>query len=227
MARIARVVVPGLPYHITQRGNRREKVFFHNKDYRQYLEWLKVHCEESGLEVYAYCLMSNHIHIVAVPTKEDSFVRALKPLHTRYAQMINTRYGWKGHFWQGRFYSCPLDESYLWTAVKYVERNPVRARIVTYAEEYDWSSAAGHCRKRNDSLFSMNCPLIAEIPNWTQWLREEEDAQANDLLRRNTQRGTPCGSDTFVTRLEVLLKRCLLFRPQGRPRNVKGQGRKR
>jgi putative transposase len=222
MPRVARVVIAGLPYHITQRGNRREKVFFRDKDYQQYLKWLKEYSKELGLEVYAYCLMSNHVHLVAVPHREDSLVRVFKPLHMRYAQFINRRRSWKGHFWQGRFYSCPLDETYLWTAVKYIERNPVRARLVRYAQNYDWSSASAHCGKRSDSLLSAHLPLLGEIADWEEWLREEEDSEAVALLRRNTGKGIPCGSDSFIRRLEGMLKRFLHFRPQGRPR--KGDG---
>jgi len=217
MPRIARVVIARLPYHITQRGNRREKVFFRDKDYRQYLRWLQEYSKEAGLDVYAYCLMSNHVHIVCVPREVDSLVKAFKPLHMRYAQFINRRRNWKGHLWQGRFYSSPLDESYLWTAVKYVERNPVRAKIVRCAQNYDWSSAAAHCGKRSDSLLSADLPLLREIADWEEWLREKEDSQAVALLRRNTEKGIPCGSDSFIRRLEVVLKRFLHFRPQGRP----------
>jgi putative transposase len=218
MPRIARVIVEKIPYHITQRGNRREKVFFRDKDYRQYLEWLEQYSKKSGLEVYAYCLMSNHVHIVGAPRGEGTLTAVLRPLHMRYAQWINKRRGWNGHLWQGRFFSSALDESYLWTAVRYVERNPVRARIVGFAENYEWSSAAAHCGKRKDSLLSAELPLIGEIENWSQWLREEEDGDAVEVLRRNTQKGIPCGSEEFIAGLESLLKRFLRFRPPWRPK---------
>jgi putative transposase len=218
MARVARVVVAGLPYHITQRGNRRERVFFRDKDYERYLEWLEEYSRQAGLDVYAYCLMSNHVHLVAVPQNQDSLVKVFKPLHTRYAQLINRRRGWKGHFWQGRFYSSPLDDSYLWTAVKYVERNPVRAKLVRRAQEYEWSSAAAHCGKRTDVLLSAKLPLLNEIAQWSEWLQEGEDAESLKVLRRNTEMGVPCGSEGFVRRLEELLKRFLRFRPKGRPK---------
>jgi putative transposase len=218
MPRVARVVIAGLPYHITQRGNRREKVFFRDKDYQQYLKWLEAYRKEAQLEVYAYCLMGNHVHLVAVPHREDSLVAVFKPLHMRYAQFVNRRRGWEGHLWQGRFFSAPLDESYLWTALKYVERNPVRARLVRFAENYDWSSAAAHCGKRADPLLSAELPLLEEIADWSGWLREKEESEAVSILRRNTRKGLPCGSEDFVRRLGKLLKRFLQFRPQGRPR---------
>jgi putative transposase len=213
-------VVEKVPYHITQRGNRREKVFFRGKDYEKYLAWLEHYSKEKGLDVYAYCLMSNHVHIVGVPRDGGSLAGVFKPLHMRYAQYINKRRGWKGHLWQGRFFSSALDESYLWTAVKYVEQNPVRAGIVERAEDYDWSSAPAHCGVRKDPVLSDRLPLLGKIQDWPQWLREEEGGDAAEMLRRNTEKGIPCGSEKFVLKLEALLKRFLRFRPQGRPKKV-------
>ena len=136
MPRVARTVFAGLPHHVTQRGNRREDVFFTDDDRRTCLAWLKAYCDEHAVAILAYCLMTNHVHLIAVPDSEDGLHRALKPLHTRYAQRINRSRGWHGHVWQGRFFSSPLDEPYLWAALRYVERNPVRARMVRRAETY-------------------------------------------------------------------------------------------
>lgn len=132
--RLARNVFPGIPHHITQRGNRREDVFFSDKDRQSCLAWLKEYSEKHSLEILAYCLMSNHIHIVAVLKTEENLQRLLKPLHIRCAQRINREKGWKGHLWQGRFFSLTLDEAYLWAAIRYVERNPVRAKMHRKAE---------------------------------------------------------------------------------------------
>jgi len=136
MPRKARTVFSNIPHHITQRGNRREDVFFTDEDRETYLKWLKEYCEKHRVEILAYCLMTNHIHLVAVPTTESGFQDAFKPLHMRYAQRINRQRGWKGHLWQGRYFSSPLDEQYMWAAIRYVERNPVRARMVRTAENY-------------------------------------------------------------------------------------------
>jgi putative transposase len=138
MPRIARTVFAGLPYHITQRGNRREDVFFLNEDREVYLAWLQKYCAIHKVHVLAYCLMTNHVHLIVVPQQEDGLQGVLKPLHMRYAQRINRRQGWSGHLWQGRFFSSPLDEAYLWFCVRYVERNPVRAGMVEQAEDYPW-----------------------------------------------------------------------------------------
>ena len=150
MPRLARTVFARVPHHITQRGNRREDVFFTEDDRKAYLNWLLEYCDQYSVDILAYCLMTNHVHIVAVPGTEDSLQRVLKPLHMRYAQRINRAHGWKGHVWQGRFFSSPLDEVYVWAAVRYVERNPVRAKMVRKAENYPWSSAAGHCKLKTD-----------------------------------------------------------------------------
>ncbi|MDP1605464.1 MAG: transposase [Rhodocyclaceae bacterium] len=130
MPRLSRTVFAGIPHHITQRGNRREDIFFVDEDREAYLTWLREYCELHEVEILAYCLMTNHIHLVAVPARDDGLQRVFKPLHMRYAQRINRAHGWKGHLWQGRFFSSPLDDAYLWAAVRYVERNPVRNKRV-------------------------------------------------------------------------------------------------
>jgi len=221
MPRLARAVFSGVPHHITQRGNRREDVFFTDEDRQVYLEWLHEYCDRHGVEVLAYCLMTNHIHIVAVPGTEDGLQRALKPLHMRYAQRLNRQQGWKGHLWQGRFFSSPLDEDYMWAAIRYVERNPVRAKMVQKAEKYRWSSAAAHCGLRKDSVLTDRKiwrDRFEAIGDWSAWLSAEDDVGQLDMLRTHVEKGLPCGSEGFVKRLGESIGRVLEFRPQGRPR---------
>jgi putative transposase len=124
MPRLSRTVFPGVAHHITQRGNRREQVFFDDDDRQTYLDWLAHYSRRFDVEVLGYCLMTNHVHLVVMPGSEDGLHRMLKPLHMRYAQRVNRARGWTGHLWQGRFFSSPLDEAYLWAALRYVERNP-------------------------------------------------------------------------------------------------------
>jgi putative transposase len=128
MPRQARSVFPNIPHHITQRGNRREDVFFNDDDRLIYLEWLRFYCEKYDVSVLAYCLMTNHVHLVLTPHFEDGLQSVLKPLHMRYSQHINKMKAWKGHLWQGRFFSSPLDDTYTWSTIRYVERNPVASR---------------------------------------------------------------------------------------------------
>ena len=221
MPRVARTVFAGLPHHITQRGNRREDVFFRDEDREAYLDWLGDYCRRHEVEILAYCLMTNHIHLVAVPVHEDSLRGALKPLHMRYAQHINRQRHWSGHLWQGRFFSSPLDEAYLWFCVRYVERNPVRAGMVEKAEDYPWSSAAGHCGLRHDGLTRtdpVHWKVFEGVTDWSAWLSEGDDEERLGIVRRNSQKNLPCGSDRFVEQLERLAGVGLRFRPIGRPK---------
>lgn len=222
MPRLARAVFAGIPHHITQRGNRREDIFFTDEDREKYLGWLKDYCQKHDVEILAYCLMTNHIHLVAVPRGPDSLERVLKPLHMRYAQRINRERGWRGHLWQGRFFSSPLDETYLWAAVRYIERNPVRAKMVRKAERYPWSSAAAHCRLRNEAVLTGKSQWMRQfeqIKDWSGWLAEGDEPDKMELIRRNVEKGLPCGSRRFISRLEALADRMLRYRPIGRPRN--------
>ncbi len=221
MPRIARIVFAGLPHHITQRGNRRGDVFFEDADRSTYLEMLTEYCELHEVDILAYCLMTNHVHLVAVPSREDGLQRVFKPLNMRHAQDINRRHGWSGHLWQGRFFSSVLDEIYLWFCVRYVERNPVRAGIVERAQDYPWSSAVAHCGLEQDAVLSshsVHWKVFEGISDWAAWVGEEDDTERLSTVRRNIQKNLPCGSDKFLLRLEQLTGRSLRFRPIGRPR---------
>ena len=202
-------------------------MFFTDADRDAYLEWLREYAERHRVEVLVCCLMSNHIHLVAVPATEEGLHQALKPLHMRYAQRINRARGWKGHLWQGRFFSCALDEDYLWAAIRYVERNPVRAKMVRKAENYAWSSAAAHCGLRPDPVLS-NQPFwhkqFASIGNWSAWLAEGDEPDKLAVLRRNVEKGLPCGSRKFIQKLERIAGRALQYRPRGRPRKNSEKG---
>ena len=221
MPRLARTVCAQVPHHITQRGNRREDIFFTDEDRQAYLDWLKEYAEKYEVAILAYCLMTNHIHLIAVPATETGLQQVLKPLHMRYAQRFNRTQGFKGHVWQGRFFSSALDDNYLWAALRYVERNPVRAKMVRKAENYRWSSAGGHCGLRPD-------PLLTEKPywrkqfegvgNWSAWLAEGDEPEKLEVIRRNVDKGLPCGSDKFIHKLEKMTGKVLQYRPRGRPR---------
>lgn len=141
MSRISRIHLEGVPYHLTQRGNARQQVFFEDRDYLLYLDLLKHNCREEHLSIWAYCLMPNHIHIVAVPERNTSMAQAMGRTNADFARYHNLRKRACGHVWQARYHSTPLDSSHLWRAMAYVERNPVRARLAACAEEYQWSSA--------------------------------------------------------------------------------------
>ena len=223
MPRMARIVVPDCPHHVTQRGNRREEVFFTDADRVRYLELLKAYADKHGLAVQAYCLMSNHLHLVVRPRTEASLAGALRPVFLRYAQHVNRTQGLSGRLWQGRFFSCPLDEVHFWEAVRYVERNPVRARMVRKAERYAWSSAAAHCGLREDLLLADAAELAGQVGDWSAWLREGQDDGMVGAIRGGTRTGRPVGSDGFIGRLERMLGRVLRPRKGGRPRKQEGK----
>jgi len=220
MPRIARTVFGGLPHHITQRGNRREDVFFTDEDRQFYLRYLEKYCQIHGVKVLAYCLMTNHVHLILVPEKEDSLQRVLKPLHMRYAQYINRQHEWSGHLWQGRFFSSPLDDAYLWFCVRYVERNPVRAGMVEFAENYPWSSAAAHCGLKLETLLTIeneHWNIFNGVEDWSDWLNNIESDEQLKVVRRNVQKNLPCGSELFIENLEKMAGNILRYRAVGRP----------
>ena len=218
MPRLARVIIPNIPHHITQRGNRRQPVFFSEEDRQLYVRVLLDQSRRYGVTFWAYCLMDNHVHFVAVPQAPDSFARAFGEAHRRYTSVIHQREGWTGYLWQGRFASFPLDEARVVAAVRYVERNPVVAGMVRVAEEYPWSSARAHVLKRHDPLVSA-CFLEEQIRDWAAYLGEERDEE-RALIERHSRTGRPLGSAAFVERLEQITGRPLTKQRAGRKRKL-------
>jgi putative transposase len=192
-------------------------VFFAPGDTEAYLDLLRIHARRVGLAIFAYCLMPNHVHTVAIPSCKDSLERALQAVHSQYAQRVNRMRGIVGHLWQGRYHSCALDANHFLNAVRYVERNPVAARLVQRAEDYPWSSAAAHCGLRADPLIepASASSVLKAIANWSDWLAIEVPAECQKLLQRNSRLGLPCGSDEFVEELEKLADRDLRYRSWG------------
>ncbi|MCW5698964.1 MAG: transposase [Rhodospirillales bacterium] len=214
MARLARAVVPSVPHHVTQRGNRRQQTFFSNDDYRLYRDLMATWCERLGVEIWAYCLMPNHVHLVAVPDAEDGLRLAIGEAHRRYSRHINDREGWRGHLWQGRFTSFPMDDAHALMAARYIELNPVRARLVRKPHRWKWSSAGAHLNGRDDVLSSA-APLLGRVDDWQAFLAEGLGEDEMDTLRRHERTGRPLGSDDFIDRLEDLLGRMLRPRKPG------------
>lgn len=225
MPRHARVICPGFPHHVTQRGNHRNRVFFSRGDGLAYIQMLRECSLLHAVEIVAYCLMPNHVHLVLVPSSADALHRALKVVHGRYAQRINRIRGQIGHFWQDRYFSSPLDSSYFLNAVRYVELNPVRAKIVDRAESYEWSSASAHCGLHSDPLVASK-PRFTElngIGDWSQWLASGLAQTCVDALRKCASQNLPCGSPDFVAELERLVGRRLQYQPRGRPPKSEAQ----
>jgi putative transposase len=216
MSRLARIVFPGFPHHITQRGVRRHDVFHDRKDRVEFMALLAKHTKRFCLEIWAYCLMTNHLHLVAVPVSKEAFSAAMRDSLSDYARYFNDLYGFKGHLWQARFYSSVMGPDYLWNAVRYVERNPVRAGMVSRAEYYEWSSAAFHCGLRaTDDILSPNSPLVGGIEDWSSWLRNSDET-ADRLVRQNTRTGRPTtAAKDFLQMLESSLGRRVTPKKRG------------
>ena len=215
MARLPRVVVPGVAHHVTQRGNRRLETFFCDDDYKAYRALLAEHCAAAGVACWAYCLMPNHVHLILVPRDADGLRRALGEAHRRYTRRINLREGWRGHLWQERFHSFPMDQTWLLAAARYVELNPVRARLVKRARQWPWSSARAHLAGRDDDLLKA-APMLELAPDWKDYLAEELADDRLEALRRHARTGRPLGAARWVKRLEKRLARSLAPRKAGR-----------
>jgi putative transposase len=207
MARIARVIAAGIPHHVTQRGNRRLSTFFSNEDYQAYIALMSEWCQKCNVEIWAYCLMPNHVHLIAVPESEDGLRRGIGEAHRRYSRMINFRENWRGHLWQGRFASFPMDENYLLAAALYVEMNPVRANLATDATAWPWSSAQAHVAGNDDGLVKVS-PLLEIVGDWKTFLTGANEELLNDI-RKHERSGRPLGSEEFVESLEADLSRTL------------------
>jgi len=224
MPRIARIVAVGHPHHITQRGNYKQNVFFENIDYIRYLKWLNKYSNKYKLSVLAYSLIPNHVHSIAVPANENSLSKTFHTCHMRYAQYFHKKNDLRGHLWQGRFYSCALDEKHLYAAIRYVENNPVRAKLVSEAEDWEWSSARYHLNKGNDkgnSLLSLaDINNFIDVEDWERYLSDEDDETIIASIRSNTLAGRPSGDDTFVSQLEETFGKRLKLLPVGRPRSA-------
>lgn len=207
MARIARIIAPNIPHHVTQRGNRRQQTFFCDDDYHAYISLMAEWCGKYNVEIWAWCLMPNHVHLIAVPETENSLARAIGEAHRRYTRRVNFREGWRGHLWQERFASFPMDERYLLAAARYVEMNPVTAGIVARPEEYPWSSAAAHLAGQDDQLVKVE-PLLAMFGNWKNFLSLPPDDEVS-MFRKHERSGRPLGQEAFVEHLEAELDRGL------------------
>src|SRR6266852_999413 len=208
MARLARVVIPGLPHHVTQRGNGRARTFFDDDDYALYRDLLAASCRAAEVEVWAWCLMPNHVHLILTPSDHDGLRRALAPVHRRYAGIVNARRKRTGHFWQGRFGCVALDEEHLAAALRYVSLNPVRARLVARAQDWRWSSTRAHLGGKDDGITAL-APIRARFPRFADLLASEPEADLFDRLRAAESVGRPLGDDRFLARLERRTRRAL------------------
>ncbi len=216
MARLARVVVPTYPHHVTQRGNRSQRTFFTDEDYQFYVDLLAKAKAKAEIRIWAYCLMPNHVHLVVVPERADSLSIFFREAHRQYSRRINFRMSWRGHLWQERFHSFVMDESHLIAAVRYVELNPVRARLCEHPDDWRWSSVHAHLAANDDALTSV-APMLERIENWRDYLSAKKSFFHDDVntLRAHTRSGRPVGDTAFITHLETLTGRTLSKKKPG------------
>jgi putative transposase len=225
--------VPNCPHHVTQRGNRRQQTFFRDDDYRAYLDLLVEWCGRHEVRIWAYCLMPNQpasprlcrpsVHLIVVPPTGEALCRAIGEVNRRYTRMVNFRKGWRGHLWQGRFSSFPMDSGHLLAAARYVERNPVKAKLVGTAAAWPWSSAAAHVSGKADGI--AETAWLAErtagwVCTWAEHLRKADEKDFAAMMRLHENTGRPLGDKRFLRKLESLLGRTLLPGKPGRPRKV-------
>lgn len=202
MARMARLVQQGFPYHVTHRGNRRAEIFASDADRGRYLALLKAYAERFALDIWAYCLMPNHVHLVVMPRRADAMALAIGNAHRAFSRLVNEGNGWTGHLWANRFYSTLLDDQHLWEAVRYVELNPVRADLALLATDYPWSSARTHALGATSDLLAASRPFPGAIRDWATWLGEGIDVTALERLRLNTSTGRPSVGPQMLEWLE-------------------------
>lgn len=219
MARMPRLVVPGYPHHVTQRGARRMKTFFSADDYHYYLELLSQFKNDAGVSIWAYCLMPNHVHLVAIPEQRDSLSNLFLRVHRKYTRYINFRENWKGHLWQERFHSFVMDEDYLLSTVRYVELNPVEAKLCESAEQWPWSSAGAHLVACDNHVVTVR-PMLERINNWRNYLAAGDDEERITSIRQLSSSGRPAGGDQFIEKLETMTGRKLKKKRPGRKRRI-------
>jgi putative transposase len=220
MARLARSTVSGYPHHVVQRGNYDQLVFETDTDYRRYLDWLREYTVRYGVDIWAYCLMPNHVHFICVPKADGALARTFNTTHMRYAQYFNGKREVAGHLWRARFMSCALDEPSVFEEVRFVENNPVRAGIAPLAEDYPWSSARNHVTGAPDPLLNGRSSLENAVPDWREYLKGRGEEAILRRVRDHLKTGRPAGGPDFVHELEGLLGRRLEALPRGRPRKI-------
>ena len=229
MPRSARIVISDTPHHITQRGNNQQDVFFVDDDREKFLYFLGEQSKRFGMIIDGFCLMTNHIHLIATPTREDSLAKTMGRVNLLYSQYLNYMHGRTGHLWQNRFFSCPLDTNHYFTALSYIEQNPVRAKMIRYPWTYRWSSAGFHSGGENE-FGLMNRKRWQRQSSGLDWkiiLRKKLEIVDIDKLRIHCRTGRPLGTDKFISKLETVIGRRLRALPVGRPKKIKVKKKER
>jgi len=221
MPRIARIIAAGYPHHITQRGNNRATVFFDDEDRQTYLNLLLKYTRKYNVAIWAYCLMSNHVHLLAVPGTDTGLARGVGLTNMLYTQYLNRKLNQSGRIWQNRFFSCLVESNqYLWGVARYIERNPLKARMAECVEGYRWSSARAHVAMADDPLLSADSWFSDEERSAYRDFVGMEDDDTDNAIRKATNTGRPFGSEPFIDQMEFSLNQRLRPGTPGRPRKT-------
>lgn len=225
MARLPRIVIPGVPHHVTQRGNGRQRTFFEDGDYVLYLDLLAESVERARTQIWAYCLMPNHVHIALVPSDPDGLWRTVGDPHRRYTGYINSRRRTTGHLWQGRYGSVAMDDPHFVTALRYIALNPVRARLVERAQDWPWSSTRAMLAGKDDHVVTVT-PALERVGDFAAFLDDPfDEALTYAALRKAEGIGRPIGSAAWLSDMEQRLGRSLAPQKRGPKRNGKADNR--
>ncbi|MFB1487784.1 MULTISPECIES: transposase [unclassified Thiocapsa] len=224
MSRLPRIIVPGIPHHVTQRGNMRQQIFMEDDDYALYRDWLAQACRSNGVDVWSYCLMPNHVHLILAPSDETGLSRAVGETHRRYSGYINARLRVTGHLFQGRFGCVAMDEPHLMAAFRYVALNPVKAKLAATAADWPWSSTPAHLRRQDDGLVTVS-PLLDRVDRFADFLEVPVDPEQVAALTKGQTIGRPLMGDQALGELEKRLGRTLRPGKRGRPPSQKNDPR--
>jgi putative transposase len=217
---MSRLIVPGFPHHVTQRGVRSMDIFPDNDARLAYLQFLSEEAGRSGVQFLSWCLMTNHVHFIAIPNDSSSLTRAFGEAHRRYTRMRNFGEGVRGYLFQGRFGSCVLDEKHLVAAARYVERNPVKAGMVSHPRDYQWSSARFHLGIAETDMMVADRTMLGLVSDWENFLSSENE-EDSERLRLSTRTGRPAGNDDFAEKVKMLTGGDPRPQRPGRPRKGK------
>ncbi len=220
MARLPRIVLPGVCHHVVQRGNNKQDVFLCKADYVKYVEILRHYAQKHSCGLGAYCLMPNHIHLVARPGTKEALPKMMHGLNLCYQQHLNDTTGFTGHVWQSRYYSSPVEEGNgVWKVVEYIDKNPLRAGLVADPCDYQYSSAVAHEQGRLDNVITEVLFPGREAKDYAEILHGEQlDARDIERIRKSTHKGMPIGGSAFKQAIEKLLGKPLSQRRVGRPK---------
>lgn len=219
MPRVARLIIPGYLYHVTQRGNFRQNVFEEDQDRAVYLKYIHESSKKADVKIYAYCLMDNHVHFVVRPYQKNSMAELFKLAHMKYAHYFNRKKRRKGHLWQGRFYSCMVVDLHVKEVFRYVENNPVRAGMVKRAWQYSWSSARAHLGKKYSIIELADISEYLDIKSWKKYLMQTEGEGFLKMVRDGTRKGLVLAPAKFIDTIEIQFGIKINRKSRGRPKN--------